>query len=172
MESTHSEIRIYAACLAAYNGGQLHGAWIDADQDAEAVMEAIQTMLAASPVAGAEEYAIHDYEGFGEVRLSEYEGIDSVCAMAAFIAEHEGLGRGVLAHFSDLEEAEVALRDHYAGCYESAEDFAREITVQTTEIPQNIAFYVDFDAMARDMLICDIFKIEIGFQETHIFWSH
>lgn len=23
--------RIYAACLAAYNSGYLHGAWIDAD---------------------------------------------------------------------------------------------------------------------------------------------
>jgi len=29
--------RIYVACLAAYNAGKLHGEWIDADQDAEAI---------------------------------------------------------------------------------------------------------------------------------------
>ena len=27
-----SNPRIYVACLAAYNNGYLHGAWIDADQ--------------------------------------------------------------------------------------------------------------------------------------------
>ena len=27
--------RIYVACLAAYNGGTLHGEWIDADQSAD-----------------------------------------------------------------------------------------------------------------------------------------
>lgn len=27
--------RIYAACLAAYNSGRLHGRWIDATQDPE-----------------------------------------------------------------------------------------------------------------------------------------
>ena len=29
--------RIYAACLAAYNNGHLHGRWIDATQDPETV---------------------------------------------------------------------------------------------------------------------------------------
>ena len=34
--------RIYVACLAAYNNGYLHGAWIDADQGAQAVDEALR----------------------------------------------------------------------------------------------------------------------------------
>lgn len=56
--------KIYAACLAACNSGQLHGAWIDlaACSSAADAMTAIQAMLAASPVAGAEEWAIHDSE--------------------------------------------------------------------------------------------------------------
>lgn len=33
--TTSSDIRIYVACLAAYNNGILHGAWIDADQDVD-----------------------------------------------------------------------------------------------------------------------------------------
>ena len=41
--------RIYVACLAAYNAGTLHGAWIDADQSAEAIWAEIRAMLATSP---------------------------------------------------------------------------------------------------------------------------
>lgn len=56
--------RIYVACLAAYNNGILYGKWIDADQDADSIRLEIQIMLAGSPVPRAEEWAIHDYEGF------------------------------------------------------------------------------------------------------------
>ncbi|MDR0779720.1 MAG: antirestriction protein ArdA, partial [Pseudomonadales bacterium] len=66
--STDMEPRIYVACLAAYNNGILHGAWLDAAQEPEALQNEVRDMLAASPIAGAEEWAIHDYEGFGEIR--------------------------------------------------------------------------------------------------------
>jgi len=59
------EIRIYVACLAAYNNGKLHGAWIDATQDIDDIQCQINQMLADSPEPDAEEYAIHDYEEFG-----------------------------------------------------------------------------------------------------------
>jgi antirestriction protein len=36
--------------------------------------------------SGPEEYAIHDYEGFEGVTISEYAGIDTVARMGAFIA--------------------------------------------------------------------------------------
>ena len=51
--------RIYVACLAAYNNGQLHGRWIDADQDVEAIQSEIANMLSSSPIPNAEEHAIH-----------------------------------------------------------------------------------------------------------------
>ena len=65
---TTEKPRIYVACLAAYNNGYLHGAWVDATQDAWAIWGVVQKMLAASPVADAEEWAIHDHEGFGRLR--------------------------------------------------------------------------------------------------------
>ncbi len=58
------EIRIYVACLAAYNNGKLHGAWIDATQDIDDIQEQVSQMLDESPEEDAEEYAIHDYEGY------------------------------------------------------------------------------------------------------------
>ena len=42
-------IRIYVACLAAYNNGHLHGCWIEVTDEA-AIWQAVQDMLAASPI--------------------------------------------------------------------------------------------------------------------------
>nr|WP_256930725.1 antirestriction protein ArdA [Pseudomonas sp. ABC1] len=58
------EIRICVADLAAYNAGHLHGVWIDAMQELDDIQAQVDAMLAASPVGGMEEYAIHDFEGF------------------------------------------------------------------------------------------------------------
>lgn len=49
MSSEEGEIRIYVACLAAYNNGHLHGCWIDACQDKDAVWNDIKSMLKDSP---------------------------------------------------------------------------------------------------------------------------
>ena len=83
-----SNPRIYVACLAAYNNGYLHGAWIDADQDAGQIRDEIAAILARSPVEDAEEYAIHDYEGFEGVSISEYAGIDSVARISSQSMAH------------------------------------------------------------------------------------
>jgi len=42
-------VRIYAACLASYNNGVLHGRWIDADSDVDAMQTELAAMLRASP---------------------------------------------------------------------------------------------------------------------------
>ena len=79
--------RIYAACLASYNAGRLHGKWIDANQDADEIHEEIQKMLAASPIPNAEEWAIHDHEGFHGLTIHEYEDIEKVAELDEAIVE-------------------------------------------------------------------------------------
>ena len=86
--------RIYAACLASYNAGILHGRWIEVT-DPDEMVEAVAAMLAASPETGAEEWAIHDYEGFESASLSEYASFETVCALAEFIGGHGRLGAKV-----------------------------------------------------------------------------
>jgi len=163
--------RIYVADLAAYNAGRLHGVWIEATDELEEINKQVQAMLAGSPEDHAEEYAIHDYEGFGGLSLSEFEGLERVHELALFIDENE-LGAALLSHFDgDLDEACAAL-ENYAGTHESAADFAQELTEECQQVPENLAHYIDYEAMARDMeLSGDIFTIEAGFQEVHIFWS-
>ena len=81
--------RIYVACLAAYNNGILHGAWIDAlNNDPDEIMVEVQTMLKQSPIPNAEEWSIHDHEGFEGIRLSEWEGFAQVHELAQFIDTH------------------------------------------------------------------------------------
>jgi len=172
MNNNTDQIRIYAACLAAYKNGILHGAWIVADQHADAIMAEISAMLKASPIAGAEEWAIHDYEGFHGVSISEYQGIESITAIAAFLREHGEVGTAVMAYFGDLDEAVEAMDERYAGTYSSIADFAQELTEETSEVPDHLQAYIDYERMGRDMGISDVLAIETGIEEVHIFWCH
>ena len=131
-------------------------------------------MLETSPTENAEEYAIHDYEGFGSYPLSEYEGIDAVHEVACFIEEHEEMAAELLSIFNgDIEQASKAIEENYCGSHKSVADYAEELTEGTVEIPEHLARYIDYIAMAHDMEIGgDIFTIETGFEEVHIFWNH
>lgn len=166
-----SNPRIYVACLAAYNNGYLHGAWIDANQDTDQIREEIAAMLARSPVEGAEEYAIHDYEGFEGVSISEYACIDTVARMAAFIAEHGALGAGLLEQFSgNMDQAESTLEDCYHGQFASLADYMEELTTESVTIPEALRYYVDWEGMARDAEMGgDLFTIETAHGEVHVF---
>ena len=169
-----SDINIYVADLAAYNAGYLHGKWIDATLEPEAIQEEINKILASSPVEDAEEFAIHDYEGYEGASISEYEGIESAHEKACFIEEHGKLGAEILNYYGDdLEDAGKALEDNYSGCYSSLPDYAQELTEQTSDVPESLAYYIDYERMGRDMeLSGDIFTIKTGFEEVHVFWSH
>ena len=171
-EKVMSNIRIYVACLAAYNNGHLHGMWLDATQGEKGIWKDVQAMLRGSPEEGAEEWAIHDYEGFEGVQISEYESFERVARIAEYIEEHGSLGGQLLDHMGTIEAAITAMEDHYYGEYESVSDFAQQLTEETTTIPDNLSFYIDYEKMGRDLEINDFFTIETAHEEVHVFWSH
>ncbi|MEM8839401.1 MAG: antirestriction protein ArdA [Pseudomonadota bacterium] len=171
-KETVPNIAIYVACLAAYNNGILHGKWIDANQPVPDICKDVRDMLKASPIEGAEEFAIHDYEGFEGAEIGEYTSIDHVVTFAAFIAEHDSLGAELINHFGgDLEEAKKMIEENYHGVFDSVAEFAEQLTNDTTDIPENLRHYIDFEKMGRDLEINDVLTIETGFQEVHIFWN-
>jgi antirestriction protein len=168
-----AEIRIYVACLAAYNSGRLHGRWIDATLGEDHIWQEVRAMLAASPEPGAAEWAIHDYEGFCGAPLSEYSSFATVVALAEFIEERGQLGGKLLEHFGgDLGDANAAFEE-YSGEHKSVADFAQDLTEAAgPEIPKSLEYYIDWQAMGRDMEMSgDIYTIETGFEEIHIFWA-
>lgn len=165
---------IYIADLSAYNNGRLHGVWINATDGLNEIWDQVKAMLKTSPEAMAEEYAIHDYEGFGSYKVSEYEGLEAVHGIAVFIEEHGALGAEVLDYAcGDMEQAEKTLTESYNGEYKSVADFAEQLTEDTSEVPEHLQYYIDYEKMGRDMeLSGDIFTIETGFEEIHIFWNN
>lgn len=166
-----TEFKIYVADLAAYNNGKLHGVWIDVLEDD--IQARINDMLKTSPEGFAEEWAIHDYEGFGDVSLSEYQGIESVREIAAFLQEYTEFGAKLLDYSGSISQAQQYAIDGYHGLYDDLEDYARRMTEDTAEIPDHLANYIDYERMGRDMeLSGDIFTIEVGCNEMYVFSAH
>jgi len=169
----NDEIRIYVADLAAYNNGKLHGVWIDVCEDIEQIQAQVFDMLENSPEPGAEEYAIHDYEGFGAYRLGEFAGLETAHKIACFFTVFPAFGDLLLDYFGgDLDEAETAAGEQYAGCYSSLSEYAESLYDGVTIVPEALTYYIDYERLGRDMeLGGDIFTLEVGHESIHIFWS-
>lgn len=151
--------RIYVASLSDYNAGRLHGEWIDAAQPVEDLDEAVGTMLAASSEPGAEEWAIHDYQGFGPADLGEYEPLERVSLLANGIRTH-GAGFGAWAALVGSYPAQLQLfEEAYRGHWESVTAYAEQLlddlgaTAALEAVPAWLQPYVDLnlDRFARDL---------------------
>ena len=77
--------RIYVASLRDYNAGRLHGIWLTVGSDGSELAGSVRRMPNASIEEGAEEWAIHDYEGFGDFRIPENTRLETVIGIAAAI---------------------------------------------------------------------------------------
>lgn len=155
--------RIYVASLSDYNNGRLHGEWIDVtnlDDGVNDVWAAIKEMLEDSPGIAygegpAEEYAIHDHEGFGAWNLSEYESIETVVKVAAAIAEHGEAVTHWIDNLNDVDSAIDSFDDAFIGEL-SALDYAYDYVndcVFDNDTPETLKTYFDYDAFARDLVM-------------------
>ncbi len=161
--------KIYVACLASYNAGKLYGKWIDADQTAEEIQAEIREMLKGSPEPFAEEWAIHDYEGFEGIRLDEYESIGKIAELARLIQEH-GEAFAAYAGYVGLDYATAeGFEEAYSGEWGSEEEFAEDLMRECYEIPEHLEFYIDYEKFARDLFINDYFSAEASGGGVYVF---
>jgi antirestriction protein len=177
------DCRIYVASLSDYNAGILHGEWMDVS-DAETLQEQITAMLAKSPTAKregvpAEEWAIHDFEGFDGLKLSEHESLEDICHWAEGATEH---GDAFLAwagndpgHNKDVDD----FLDAYAGEWDSLADYVEDYFEQSGDIPKapkdqwfHPAHFIDWDRMAHDLeLSGDVWTAEAANGKVFVFNS-
>lgn len=146
------EPRIYVACLAAYNNGRLHGEWIPADRNAETLQACIDAMLLRSPVAGAEEWAVHGYKNMAD--MGEYPTLDAIAKIGALIAKHGKIVCGLWADCADADEVERKLDDDFHGVYETKLDYVYQLVDDLgylTNLPDYMSRYFDYDAFLRDI---------------------
>jgi len=143
--------RIYVASLSDYNAGRLLGEWIDAAQDPEELHAAVQVMLAQSREEVAEEWAIHDYEGFGGFTVGEYESMETVSVVALGIAEHGPAFAAYVSWAGTGEDALSGFEDCYLGHWGNLNAYARDVVddfgwnVALAELPEDMRPHVDFD---------------------------
>lgn len=176
--------RIYVASLADYNAGILHGRWIDATLGVEHIHAEVAAMLresrypsvtmpcpdcaaddnanecntchGARTVPSAEEWAIHDTDGFCGVKLSEWEDLANVADLADAIEEYgEAFATWFANESGDMDSIDTSrFRGAYLGHFDSLEDYAREYLADTgmfDNVNDVIQQYFDFEAFARDM---------------------
>jgi antirestriction protein len=171
--------RIYVASLSDYNDGRLYGTWIDVNVGAEEIAKRISEMMARSQSPGAEEWAIHDFEGFGPLSLSEYEDIGAVSRLASGIAEHGE----AFAHWASIigsrQPDELDLfTNSYQGCFESVEAYVEQLledmgivdAVQTVVADSMIPYVtVDFASFARDLELSGDIASAAGSEGVYVF---
>lgn len=97
---THT-VKFYAADLAAYNNGRLHGVWIDAESDEETMQAAISAMLRASPCPDT--YTIcPDCDGVGCAKCSANPGM--VATAEEWLAHDYDDELGVISHLGETSD--------------------------------------------------------------------
>ncbi len=169
--------RIYVASLSDYNAGRECGAWLEAT-DIQHVRAGVAAMLKASPGGHAEEYAIHDFEGFSRYLPSESEDLELVCAIGAAIVEQGRVFTAYLEHVGLPMNAEqlpalvAGFTESYQGAYNSLEDWAEEYLEDTgllQQVPESLRGYIDVESWAEDAEVNgDIFSVEFE-DQTHVF---
>jgi len=148
------EMRVYIANLGKYNEGELVGAWFTPPISLDEVKETLGLN------GEYEEYAIHDYELPFEV--NEYcsiEEINRMCAACESIQDDCILenAQKIISYFgfSGIEDLADHRDDIICHSADSMEDLAAELVDEGVfgEIPDRLAGYINYAAIARDLEI-------------------
>ena len=104
-------------------------------------------------VPSAEEYAIHDHEGFDGIYIGQFTSIKTVALHARMLGKHDGAWPAYVGHVGIDSATEDNFTNTYHGKYDSAEDFAEEFAMDTTNLKNmgKLANYIDWERYARDM---------------------
>lgn len=155
-------MKMYAACLASYNNGTLHGEWFDLEDfdDKDELLAAIGAqVLLTSPTPGAEEWAAHDWDGEGLSQFGEYPDLDAVLEHVRLMAEHGDAWVAYVETVGSHWATEEDFHEAYRGEFDSPEDWARDFLESTgglESIPESLRGYFDFEAYARDAACGDM----------------
>jgi antirestriction protein len=169
--------RIYVACLAAYTSGFLHGRWINANQSPDDLARDVRALLNQSPVRDADEWAIHDYDGFGALRLSEWESLERLSAIAAGMARHGEAFSAWLSYDEShdptyVESFEDAYRGEWDSLHDYAENYAQDLGMyDAAERTGFSRITVDLEGLTRDLDI-DLQTVASDHHTVYVFEPH
>ncbi|AEJ93434.1 anti-restriction protein [Mycobacterium phage Benedict] len=157
--------KIYVADLAAYNAGVLHGVWIDlegktvneVEDEIHVMMREGQRLYVPRTLSPHEEWAIHDYEGFGDIRISEHEDLGTLLDLSEAIEKHgdpfvawisEAVGD--IGYFADVADAVSQFEDCFVGPM-TLEDYAYEYASEVLGLKDTALDYFNYEKFANDL---------------------
>lgn len=119
--------------------------------EAAALLPACPTCKGSGEVPSAEEWAIHDHEGFGN--LEEYTSLERVAELCRMLDEHDDAWLAYVETVGEQYASEENFNDAFAGEFDSKEDWAERYADDTgllESVPENLRCYFDMERFARD----------------------
>lgn len=168
--------RVFVRPLASYNAGDLYGEWIDVDgMTGDELTDAVAEVLKNGPQPDAEEWAIHDYEGFGPIKLGEHPDLDTVAEVAEALDDH-GEAYAVWYANESRDGADVErFEEQYRGVFRTLEDYAEQYLDDigafhgASDLLKN---YFDYEKFARDLEMGGDVWTHDGDEGVHVFDNH
>jgi len=103
----------------------------------------------------AEEYAIHDYEGFGPFTVSEYSSIEEIVDIASLlsnIGDDEDLAKLTFLQGIYVDIATISAKIFDVNLYHgSRSDYAEELVSDICDVPVLLTHYIDYEKFGRDL---------------------
>ena len=157
MTTTEVRPRIYVACLASYNNGDLFGRWIDLTTlcDGDDLKEQIAEVLESSPAPGAEEYAVHDSEGLPSWLRSEWPDLN---VLMEYVTTWDSVDEPGAYRYA-CENAGVVLdeddfRSCFYGTYPCTNEFAFDYYEQSGQDLGPLENYIDWSEVWSSEFDC------------------
>lgn len=149
-----SIVNIYIANLNAYNSGRLFGAWLSLPATESQIKKVFELLKFDSY---DNEFAIHDFESDLGIEIKEYTNIYDLNTLVDEISDLDEYDIEVLkAHIEATgDDIKTALERYQNDIYYSGAeliDVAYDYVENSgVNIPDFIANYIDYEAIARDL---------------------
>lgn len=158
---------IYVSTFRKYNDGNLFGAWLD-PEDYTCKQDFMEACAELHDDEADPEYMFQDHEGVPDSMISESHIDEELWNFLACSAD-EGAKLAYMECFGNWNESDF--NDRYYGQYRDWKQMAEELLDSTgalDAIPENLRYYFDYDAYARDMRLGG----DMCEHEGHFFWNN
>lgn len=99
---------------------------------------------------GLDSWEVAEFEeDFGE--YSDPAMFKDLDEYGTYVEQCEEHGEGYVLRFADVGDEDF--NDHYQGCWESKEQFVRELVESCETIPSHLDGYIDYEKMARNYMM-------------------
>ena len=167
MKTITTLLSVFVTDLAAYNEGILRGEWLDLPCSEDDLNDCIERVTLGED----HEIFITDFESDLGIKVSEYENIYELNETLGDIDEndYELIAAYLEAVSNDLSEAIENAPDCVLYGADSLVDLAYEFVEEGLfgDIPESIANYIDYEAIARDLGYDSYYETSYGVLQTN-----